>query len=307
MEVKGKWISLIIGLFLVVSLVGCSGSSKDESSAADNNVSSSKSMKMDAQAKREIAKTDSAGSDSGNPKNNEDKTKTPPDPANKRMVIYNADLTVVVKDFKKSQRQIQSFIDNANGYTVQSEVTKGDNDSQGGTIVARIPEPKFNSFIDEVSKHVEKVQDQRITGEDVTKEYVDLESRLSAKEAVEARLNTFLKQAKDTDDLLKISDDLANVQEEIESIKGQMNYLKNHSDLSTVTIHLDEKAVKIKDKEDLNTWDKTKNAFIGSINAIVTFFSGVFIFLVGFSPILIPLLIIAGIIYFIVRRRKKKE
>jgi hypothetical protein len=299
---KGKWFLGILSLFLLVSLVACSsgGGSKNSSSSMDK--SAQPKMKYDTNDSQSSSK---ASADSGTPK--KDEAKDTPNPANERMIIYNAELSVTVKDFNKAQRLIQTLIDKANGYTVQSDVTKFGNDGHGGTIVARIPQPHFDSFIKEVSKTVYKVETQRISGEDVTKEYVDLKSRLQAKEAVEARLNAFLKQAKDTDDLLKISDDLGRVQEEIESIKGQMNYLKNHSDLSTVTINLTEKAVKIKDKKDLNTWDRTKNAFIGSINAIVTFFSGLFVFLVGFSPILVPILVIAGAVYYIYRRRNKNE
>lgn len=296
---KGKWLFGILSIFLMVSLVACSGN-KDMNSSSQN-----KSAKMDAGYTADSSQSSKSSADSGSPKDSE--KKEAPNPANQRMIIYNANLSVTVKDFNKAQRSIQTLIDKANGYTVQSDVTKSGNGGQGGTIVARIPQPHFDSFINEVSKSVYKVDRQQISGEDVTKQYVDLKSRLHAKEAVEARLNAFLKQAKDTADLLKISDDLGNVQEEIESIKGQMNYLKNHSDLSTVTINLVEKTVKIKDKEDLNTWDKTKNAFIGSINAIVTFFSGLFVFLVGFSPIIIVLLIVAGVVYYVLRRRRKKE
>jgi len=297
---KGIELIGLISILLVMFLAACSGG---ESSRSD-----SKSGSADSNVVQKESSSTASDSIKKDPIDTSDHTKKEVrNPGNQRMIIYNAEMTVVVKDFNKAQRILLSLIDQTKGYTVQSEVAKYGNNSQGGTIVARIPQADFDSFLDEVSKKVDKVKDQKITGEDVTKEYVDLESRLHAKEAVEARLNAFLKQAKDTDDLLKISDDLASVQEEMESIKGQMNYLKNHSDLSTVTIHVVEKTVRIKDKEDLNTWDKTKNAFVSSINAIATFFSAVFVLLAGYSPILVPLLIIIGICYFIYRRKKKDE
>ena len=300
---RRKWLSWLLCVFLIVGLTACSNNGS-KNSANNSSSSTSKSVSRQSSTDMAINQGEKSSADSG--KTNKGNSEAP-NPENKQMIIYNADLTVIVKEFNHAQRNVQNLIDKAGGYTVQSEVTKVESDGQGGTVVARIPQPKFDSFISEVSKAVDKVESQRITGEDVTKQYVDLESRLKAKKTLEARLNTFLQQAKDTDDLLKISDGLANVQEEIESIKGQMNYLKNHSDLSTVTIHFVEKSVKIKDKKDLNTWEKTKNAFITSINAIVTFFSGVFIFLAGYSPILIPLLVIGWLIYFFVRKRSKKN
>lgn len=56
--------------------------------------------------------------------------------------------------------------------------------------------------------------DSSITGQDVTEEYIDLESRLKSKQAVESRLLSFMEQAEKTEDLLAISKDLAKVQEE---------------------------------------------------------------------------------------------
>ncbi|MFC4619353.1 DUF4349 domain-containing protein [Camelliibacillus cellulosilyticus] len=120
-------------------------------------------------------------------------------------------------------------------------------------------------------------------------------------------MNTFLTQAKETKDLLSISEKLADVQADIEQIKGEMNYLKNHSELSTVTIHFIEKSAKLKQEKDLNTWEKTKQAFIASINAIITFFSGIVIFVLGYSPILLPLVLIALAIYFIIKYRQRMK
>jgi len=103
--------------------------------------------------------------------------------------------------------------------------------------------------------------DSSITGQDVTEEYIDLESRLKSKQAVESRFS-FMEQAEKTEDLLAISKDLAKVQEEIETIKGRMNYLENKADLATVTISIEENKVEVKNLGDsqLKTWEKNKGA-----------------------------------------------
>src|SRR5699024_5656725 len=101
-------------------------------------------------------------------------------------------------------------------------------------IKARIPQQTFNTFLDDVADIAEDVVDRNVRGEDVTKKYVDMESRLKAKQEVKKRLDTFLKEADNTEDLLDISKNLANVQEDIEQMKGEMQYFENHSALATV-------------------------------------------------------------------------
>jgi len=151
--------------------------------------------------------------------------------------------------------------------------------------------------------------EKTISGNDVTEEYVDLESRLKAKNAVEKRLLSLMEQATKTEDLLKISDDLATVQEEKEQIMGRMNYIQTNVDYSTVTINLEEEIVevgKIDKQGNRNTWEKAKSLFVDTVNGVITFFSSIVIFLIGLSPVLLPLGIIV-VIWFILWRRKKRN
>jgi chromosome segregation ATPase len=75
----------------------------------------------------------------------------------------------------------------------------------------------------------------QIQGNDVSEEMVDLDARLKAKQATEARLLDLMKQAKEANDLIAIANRLDEVQSEIEQIKGRIQYLNNQVDYSTVT------------------------------------------------------------------------
>ena len=63
----------------------------------------------------------------------------------------------------------------------------------------------FKPFYRIQKKLAAEVLERNVTGQDVTEEYVDLESRLKSKRAVEKRLLEFMDDAEKTDDLLKIS------------------------------------------------------------------------------------------------------
>ena len=125
-----------------------------------------------------------------------------------------------------------------------------------------------------------------------------------SKRAVESRLLEFMNKAEKTEDLLKISSDLADVQEDIEQIAGRKKFLENQTALSTVTIMLEENAVAVPkiENENLNTWQKVKKQFAHNINILLSFGSGLIIFLVGNLPILLIVGLVIGVIIYLVKR-----
>jgi hypothetical protein len=84
-----------------------------------------------------------------------------------------------------------------------------------------------------------RVVDEVASGDDVTEQYVDLQSQLTNLEATRARIQEFLKDAKTIDEALRINQELANLEAQIEQIKGRMNYLNDRSAYSTITINFE--------------------------------------------------------------------
>lgn len=294
-----KRILLTWGLLLLLLLSACSSSSNKESSNADSGA---------AQDKASFDTANNAKTEQAEPAT-EKKTSAAEIKTTNRMVIYNADLSLEVKDFKKSQKKIEDLVSKMAGYIVASQIYDSEEGRMEGSLTARIPQKNFQSFLDQAEELSVKVHTRNVTGQDVTEEYVDLEARLKSKEVVEERLLAFMKEAKETKDLLQISEDLAGVQEEIESIKGRMKYLENQTSMSTVTLTLFENKVEIPglEKEELNTWDKTKKQFMDSLNFLLAAISGIFVFLIGNSPILILLIVIALAVWFGRKKYKNKQ
>ncbi|PKR78219.1 DUF4349 domain-containing protein [Halalkalibacillus sediminis] len=230
----------------------------------------------------------------------------------KQMIIYEGQIAIEVKDYNEAYDKITDEINRVDGYIVESsEYSSGENDElRNGELTIRVPQENFRPFMSSLESASAKVLEKRTHGDDVTEEYVDLESRLRSKEAVEERLLTFLNEAEKTEDLLKISDDLSSVQEEIEQIKGRMTYLEDNVAFSTVTLSIRERSVNIAEiqtQDSLNTWERAQSFFMKTVNGIITMFSGLFVFFVGMSPVLVPLLIIGGGVWMIIRKRKKRN
>nr|WP_280518497.1 DUF4349 domain-containing protein [Lederbergia wuyishanensis] len=224
-----------------------------------------------------------------------------------RMIIHQAQLQVKVKNFDKAQLNIEKKVKQYGGYIVESNTYRETEETVSGMIIVRIPEKHFQTFLNDAEEQATEILGRNVTGQDVTEEYVDLESRLKSKKAVEERLLNFMADAKKTEDLLKISSDLAKVQEEIEVIAGRMKYLENQTSFSTVEIRMTETRVVIPgiDSKDLNTWEKTKKQFVDSMNFILAACSALVVFFVGNLPVIVLLLLIVGVIFFVLKKRKK--
>ncbi|MFC5588108.1 DUF4349 domain-containing protein [Sporosarcina soli] len=223
-----------------------------------------------------------------------------------RMIIHQAQLQVKVKELETAMLQLEKKVADYGGYIVESNVYKESADSVNGMMIIRIPENHFQAILTDAEKQSAEVLVRNVTGQDVTEQYVDLQSRVKSKRAVEERLLTFMGEAEKTEDLLKISSDLATVQEEIEVIVGKMNYLENQTAYSTIDISMFEDRVVVPavDSKNLDTWGKTKKQLATSTNFILASGSGLIVFIIGNLPV-IALLLLVGIGVYIIMNRKK--
>ncbi len=83
-----------------------------------------------------------------------------------------------------------------------------------------------------------RVSTEKVTGQDVTEEYVDLEARIRAQRAVEEQYMAVLKEAKTIPDILAVQQKLGEVRTEIERAEGRRRYLESQTSLSTITVHV---------------------------------------------------------------------
>lgn len=292
-----KWIRHVSFLFVFL-LVGCSAneeSAKSDMLETDSADYSNEVANISEEAKEESLTDQSKETESSN------ETKT------QRMIIHNAAISANVKELSVAQEKITQKVKKYNGYIVESTVYQESESNSYGKMVVRVPEEHFETFLVEAESEVTKVLERNVTGEDVTEQYVDLESRLKSKRAVEARLLVFMEKAEKTEDLLKISDDLAKVQEEIEIIVGKMKFLENQTSLSTIEMTLYENKIVVPsiENDDLNTWEKIKKQFVTSINFLLSIGSNILVLLLGNLPVLVILGVLAFISYSLFKRRKK--
>ena len=148
-----------------------------------------------------------------------------------RMVIKNADLAVVVADPEVQMAVIAKMAEEMGGYLVSSNLYQAYAPSgtlvPEASVVVRVPAERLDEAMEKIKAAAVEVQSDNVNGQDVTSQYVDLESQLKNLEAAEAQLQEIMKGAVDTEDVLSVYNQLTSIRGQIESIKGQINTSKS--------------------------------------------------------------------------------
>jgi hypothetical protein len=154
------------------------------------------------------------------------------------MIILNADLQLVVADPDASLAQASDLAAEAGGYVVKSE-SWSDGRFRFAKAEIRIPAIQFREVVDRLKAMSIRVERENITGQDVTEEYIDLDSRLKGLRATADQLRGLLAEAKTVDEALHVSIELGRIEEQIEQVVGRQQYLENRVAFSTITVNLD--------------------------------------------------------------------
>jgi hypothetical protein len=155
-------------------------------------------------------------------------------PAAQRMVVKTAQVTLQVAKVPEAEASIRARAEQLGGYVVSVQ-TSGSGDDQTSTITFRVPADKFTAALADVEGLASKVLSRNLGGEDVTEEFVDLESRLRNLEATRDRLLDLLNKSTTVEDALQVNSALTDVQGQIEQIQGRMKYLKESAAMATIS------------------------------------------------------------------------
>jgi Domain of unknown function (DUF4349) len=218
-----------------------------------------------------------------------------------RLVIKNADLAIVVSDPKADMARISKLADEMGGYVVSSNLYQsyyGPNSIEvpEATITVRVPSERLDEALAKIKEDAVDVDSENVSGVDVTSEYVDLQSRLTAKQAAEKKLLEILDKAEKTEDVLAVYTQLQMIQTEIESLKGQIKYYEQSASLSSISIRLIAEAGT--QPIAIGPW-RPEGAAKQAVEDLVYFFQNFVEFLIRLVIFILPALILIAIPLFI--------
>jgi len=227
-----------------------------------------------------------------------------------RKIIRNAEIALEVEEPAPAQQRISSIAEQNGGFVVTSEIRQAGSSSTSVTIVMRVPATRFGDAVEAIRTGGGKVQREKITGQDVTEEFIDLEARIRTKVALEQQFLEIMKQAKSVSDALEVQTQIANVRTEIERLEGRKRFLENQSSLSTITVIVSSPSPVVR-TESSGFWTAIKRAFGDAIDVgssiIIGFIRFAGVAIPVFILIILPILIVLRIAWKIVRRRWRER
>ena len=171
---------------------------------------------------------------------------TPPvsEPLNaERKIVKTGALAFEVESFETAYQKVVTILTEEKGYIASSNTAKLPNGKVKGQIVIRILPDKFDTVALKL-RSLGELKNQQVNSEDITKQYVDLQSRLKNSRALEERLIKLMSEKNgQIKDLLEVEKELANTREKIELLQGEIKYYDNLTSLATITLDIYEKDI----------------------------------------------------------------
>lgn len=162
------------------------------------------------------------------------------DKTNAKKIIRTARIEIEVSDYKKNRENLNAILQEFDA-VLQEEQERNLSYRLENTLTIRLAPENLDAFIKSLEATALNVFNKTISARDVTKEFIDMETRLKSKRAVIQRYQELLKQAKSVEEILAVEAQLRQVIEEVESVEGQLKYLKDQVGLSTIYLKMFEK------------------------------------------------------------------
>ncbi len=297
-----KILVLILCVVLALSLASCGSKASNDMavqemefySAADSaggifyNTSESLNGKLELQS-------DSVPNENGeSPKKNNEK------------IIKTVEAYVQTKEYDKYISGLTANVVANGGYVEKSDANMGGyyNSNRHSTYVLRIPADKLDSFMASAEENG-KITSKTETQQNVTLEYVDIESRISAYKTEKATLTNLLEKAASLENVLAIQERLSEVNYQIENYTAQLRVLENRVSYSTVTINIDE--VERVSETEPTLWQRIKNEFLDNIDNLKEGLGDFVVAIIGGIPVIIPVVVIAIVAIIIIKKLIKKR
>jgi len=209
-----------------------------------------------------------------------------------RLVIKTADLSLQVESVRDAEAAVRAKVQALGGYVVKAE-NSGAEENLTSRITFRVPAQRFDEALAGVQGLAKKLLGRTVSGDDVTEEFVDLDSRLRNLNATRDRLMTFLDKAQNVQEALSVNQSLSDIQGQIEQIKGRIQFLKQSAALSTVTVSLQPppSVAPIVEEGGWQPWAVARGALRGLI-ALGQGLASVAIVVLVWTPVWLPLVLL---------------
>ena len=229
-----------------------------------------------------------------------------------RKIIKTYTLSLETKSYASARDVIVNTAAALGGYvsdsTEKDTVGYQNKKVRQATFTVRVPSEKVDSYVETISKNV-SVLSKKLSTEDITTSYYDLQSQLESLLEQEARIKKLMDEATNYNYLLQLDDKLTTIRTQINNVNKQIQLYDKSVALSFVYITLNEvvEYTEIEDEEP-TFGARIAEAFVGTFQNFWEFCQDFFIGMIWMLPtIIITAAIITLIVFLKKRKRAKKE
>ena len=224
-----KKLALLVPLVLALALSACNSGSESSGGSTGGGGASEGSVEGSPAGSRA---SDNQVSSSAVPQVGPQVVKT----ANLRLGLANG-------SFEDKVGEAHAVADSFGGFVVESFASQGSGKRIAeGSLVFRIPAESYDSALSRL-RELGRVESLEESGQDVSKEFVDLNARIRQLRAVEAQLLELLQRADDVPAALAVQNQLSQVQLDLEQARGRLQYLDNRVAFATISMSMHELSV----------------------------------------------------------------
>ncbi len=294
---KKRLLSVILVLGLSIALVACGGASYSEksSNSYDMEAAVAEESYNSGEMSDYIEDSEATGTSESVNENAQ---------STNRKLIKNVNLSVETKEYDTLMKNLETEIKDLGGYIENMDAYNGSSysgrDGRYATIIARIPAVSLDGFVSKIGEAA-NITNRSETVEDVTLQYVDMDSHKKMLAEEQERLMALLEQATSIEDIITIESRLSEVRYQIESMESQLRTFDNQVDYSTVSISISEvKELTPVVEESAGT--RIRNGFVNSLNNVLKGIKEFFIGLIIALPYLIVWGIVIAVLVFIIMK-----
>lgn len=158
------------------------------------------------------------------------------DGTTERLIIKTGNMSLEVDDVETAMTRSIDVVVGLGGYVVSQEMS-GMSRSRSATVTFGVPADQFENALTRL-RELGEVSSESLSGEDVTEEFVDLNSRLENLQLTRERVRGFLDEAANVEEALAVDRELRQIEEEINVVSGRINYLADRAAFSTITLRM---------------------------------------------------------------------
>ena len=243
---------IVVGAVTALLLAGCSGSGSPASTSGDSAVGGVASARVGAG----INSAPGAKSVAGGPpvsaglQAGADAAKPgAPVVGVAPKLTRSASLDLRVKDVAVAAAQVRGIATGLQALVLSEQIGKGGpgdirplqdgSEPFGGfgALTLSVPADKLDTALDQLAR-IGAVLRRNTSSQDVTSQYVDIESRLKTMRASVDRVRALMAQAKDIGQVVALESEMSRRQADLESLESQLDALKTSVERSTLAVSL---------------------------------------------------------------------